>query len=339
MKRNYPLDSHDHDECDDDKIEIERRLNLLFKQQITSTSQDTDKHFAKNPKSFIEAECDSEVRLISATRIGNWIPERRHVRLDSLKGLDRNLTKHDEQENYFYMQRFEALYCLEMSKLIITFNGIPLSLAEAYQLLLDNERFAFMEYIVFRHVNRAGYICLAQTSVSGDREKAGSINEPAFTPTGNFAELGSNNVYQVYKRESFVSKRKILECPEFKLIVLARSSLRNPFDLNRLLTLGSNTLNMEFGHLEAAPELLIHDDGNKWRSSSSSNESSTINVCDETPNKSLDMSGRGKQTGCSEWNRAKASVRCIIGLLDDDLNICFVEFKQLNDDELELKIK
>lgn len=143
MKRNHPPKESDFCPEREQSI-IEARLKELF------------------------SPSESE-RRIPLTNKGYWLHDKRHVKIDSVKGIKREFVKFSRDLRYNYLDPFEALYCLEASQLLVFFNGFPLSLAEAYQLLLDG-RNDFINYRVFQHFNRSGFVCSKHIQEESQRQ-------------------------------------------------------------------------------------------------------------------------------------------------------------------------
>lgn len=201
----------------------------------------------------------SKLRQIPVTNKGIWLEEFNHVKVESTKGISSDLLCHSSELNYQYLDRFEALFCLEANQLIIYSSGFPLSLAEAYQLLITDSD-SLKNYRVFQHLNRSGYICLApdnhhQTHTepveqSGESESTAkleigracgsplfeidSIDIPLKEVFKSLREFGPQSdklrkqnqnegiAFNVYKRETFASKRPRKDKPgeaDFGLII------------------------------------------------------------------------------------------------------------------------
>lgn len=133
MKRNHPPDNPD--ELLDEQVIINERLNELF------------------------SHSSSELRQIPISQKGDWLSDRRHVRINSTKGLNTDLVSYSSELKYHFLKPYEALFSLESNHLKIFFNNFPLSLIEAYQVILVDQ-IDFRNYRVFQRLNRSGYICL-----------------------------------------------------------------------------------------------------------------------------------------------------------------------------------
>lgn len=133
MKRNKaPLDG---DELVEEGRIIENRLENLF--------------------SVAEAE-----RQICASSKGYWLADKRHVRVESAKSaVAAHLLCYSTELKYHYLDPLQALYCLEGGQLLVFHRGLPLSLVEAYELLIADQH-QFTEYLVLQRLFRSGYICL-----------------------------------------------------------------------------------------------------------------------------------------------------------------------------------
>lgn len=142
MKRNHLSEGGD---SRDEKEIIDRRLNELF------------------------SRSDEKFRQVQIYNKGTWNPHRGHISLESNKGLPCDMLSYSVEFKYHFLTPFEALLCVESRQLIIHFNGLPLSLAECYQVLLDNE-VEFRNYMVFQRLNRSGHICLKHSCLGTTRE-------------------------------------------------------------------------------------------------------------------------------------------------------------------------
>lgn len=80
----------------------------------------------------------------------------RRVRLESNIGM-KNITGYFENQ-INYLRPHEALYCLEMNKLKITYDEVIMSLEQAYEIFLSCENsMCLEEYLVYSHLMRCGY--------------------------------------------------------------------------------------------------------------------------------------------------------------------------------------
>lgn len=206
MKRNFPPDINS-EEAEQEQVEIRDRIEQLFSSTIPASN-------SIGQSNLCRGSVDSrETRNIPINSVGFLQLNERRIILQSLKGLDRYLICQHEENGYHYMEPYDALYSLEMNKLLLFHNEQPLSLAEAYQMLLsgckddvvENSQ-PFIEYLVFRHLNRIGYIC---------------------TLTSGRDILDQSRIYNVYKRENLckLNRKKILEkSADFRLIVKVADS-------------------------------------------------------------------------------------------------------------------
>lgn len=103
----------------------------------------------------------ARARKVLHSNKGTWCQINRHVQLDPATNHQQydGMVRFSKELERHYLGAHEALYLLESRQLVIHFNELPLSLAEAYQLLLE-EVDDFRNYIVFLHLNRWGYFCL-----------------------------------------------------------------------------------------------------------------------------------------------------------------------------------
>jgi len=139
MKRNQrPTDSK---ELAEDLRQIDSRLDQLFS------------HATEN------------LRRIPRANRGVLLPDRGHVRIESTKGICNHLISYSLDLKYHYLNLLEALYCIETGRLIVYLDGLPLSLAEAYHLLLLDSSDT-RKYRVFQILNSRGYICLRSSKTN-----------------------------------------------------------------------------------------------------------------------------------------------------------------------------
>lgn len=134
MKRNYLPDSSEQAHHNEQEI-ITQRLDELFSHSVRNQRQ------------------------VPISNKGYWIHSKQHVRVDSIVGLPNELINFSPEFPYHFLNPFQALYCLEASQLLIYLFGFPLSISEAYELLLKDEE-QFRYYRVFQQLNRTGYVCL-----------------------------------------------------------------------------------------------------------------------------------------------------------------------------------
>lgn len=150
MKRNHPPDEPEA-LFEEQKI-VDDRLNQLFL-------------------------CEQTHRVVHTYK-GVWCPEQRAVCLDTL-----NTHPYDNLKFHLngsgYLGPLEALYFMETNQLIVHFNNFPLSLPEAYHILLKDKT-DLRKYITFYHLNRNGYICLPpQSSAKQDQILGKNDDMPA----------------------------------------------------------------------------------------------------------------------------------------------------------------
>lgn len=134
MKRNRPPD----DECErrGEAELIRSRLDELF------------------------AHCQQNQRQVSLCNQAFWIPDKRHAKIvPNVRITPSDMVQYSSHIGYHYLKPYEALYCLDTNQIIIYFNDMPLSLAEAYQLIIEN-KVQYREYKVLQQLTRTGYICI-----------------------------------------------------------------------------------------------------------------------------------------------------------------------------------
>lgn len=282
-----------------------------MKRNFTHENRD-DSSLVNNLLDDLMGRDHSDTRLIPIKRRGDWIPEQQHVKVKSTKGLDVNLVKHSKSLGYFYLDRLEAVHCLESNRLIVFHNGLPVSVAEAYHILIPSLSLLH-QYIVFRHLNKNGYVCIKPKNLSQiytnselnfrqSQDSKTKISEKHLSPcitlprdiiASSEAEqqqrqwqeqdLENLRVFDVYKRETFV-KCKLGE-PNFRLIALD-NSMRDIVNIKECLTAVN-----KFVPKEEAKQ--------------------------------------GVDSGNIKPEPSSVIPKIIFALLDDDLSLNFVEFKLL----------
>lgn len=131
-------------------------------------------------------EGQEPLRKIYIIHRGEWIPDREHVRLDSTSiphsyGI---MTHYSTEHKYHYLTRFPALFYFETYQLTLQYRGLPLSLAEAYSLLLDRPN-DLRNYHIFQQILRQGYVGLP-TSISllNERVHPEALGQPQPSTSG-----------------------------------------------------------------------------------------------------------------------------------------------------------
>uniref|UniRef100_A0A2K6MTS1 tRNA splicing endonuclease subunit 54 n=1 Tax=Rhinopithecus bieti TaxID=61621 RepID=A0A2K6MTS1_RHIBE len=86
-----------------------------------------------------------------------WRPEEGFVELKSPAGKFWQTMGFSEQGRQ-RLHPEEALYLLECGSIHLFHQDLPLSIQEAYQLLLTDDTVTFLQYQVFSHLKRLGYV-------------------------------------------------------------------------------------------------------------------------------------------------------------------------------------
>lgn len=134
MKRNRPPD--DEEELRKEARLVKDRIDALF------------------------SHCRPDERQVPLCNQAVWITDKRHAKIDQNIRLNPSfMVKYSTQFEYHYLEPYETLYCLDTSQLLVFHNNLPLSFAEAYQLLIENE-VQYREYKVLQQLTRTGHICL-----------------------------------------------------------------------------------------------------------------------------------------------------------------------------------
>lgn len=167
MKRNYPPETSA--EIVDEHRIIEERLQKLY-----PTSQLATLKIAYDKRGHY---CDTShhVRLVAETKLHYFAG---HVQYSSSLG-------------YHYLEPYQALYHMECRQLMIFFNELPMSLAEAYKLLLQS-KFDFQNYLVFSHLNRNGYFCLKPESLVESSHRDDGDGQETSTSNCSITDLNTD---------------------------------------------------------------------------------------------------------------------------------------------------
>ncbi|NP_001127799.2 tRNA splicing endonuclease 54 homolog [Nasonia vitripennis] len=109
----------------------------------------------KNRKRLIELE---RVDRISQLAIAEWLPGIQKARVTKRSGQKWESFGHEDRCNMYLLPE-EALLLLEMNCLELLWNGMPLSIQQAYEVLIksENSRCNLDEYRVYSHLVKFGY--------------------------------------------------------------------------------------------------------------------------------------------------------------------------------------
>lgn len=152
MKRNHiPVDS---EEKEKDEDLISERLDHMFDDDQNSLRRTCNIHK------------------------GEWIPDREHVKLDStaIPHSYAVMSHYSSEHKYHYLTRFSALFYFETYLLNLQYRGSPLSLAEAYILLLNRPN-DLRDYRVYQLLLRQGYIGVPRAISFDTKEVHGAISK------------------------------------------------------------------------------------------------------------------------------------------------------------------
>uniref|UniRef100_H0V3K7 tRNA-splicing endonuclease subunit Sen54 N-terminal domain-containing protein n=1 Tax=Cavia porcellus TaxID=10141 RepID=H0V3K7_CAVPO len=112
----------------------------------------------------MEPEPELEAVEVPAGRVlrgslvaAEWRPEEGLVELKSPAGKFWQ-TMGFSEEGRQLLHPEEALYLLECGSIQLFYEDLPLSIQEAYQLLLTGDTVTFLQYQVFSHLKRLGYV-------------------------------------------------------------------------------------------------------------------------------------------------------------------------------------
>ncbi|XP_054449233.1 tRNA-splicing endonuclease subunit Sen54 [Pteronotus mesoamericanus] len=100
---------------------------------------------------------EERVERLSSLVDAEWRPEEGFVELKSPAGKFWQTMGFSEQGRQ-RLHPEEALYLLECGSIQLFYQDLPLSIQEAYQLLLTEDTVTFLQYQVFSHLKRLGYV-------------------------------------------------------------------------------------------------------------------------------------------------------------------------------------
>ncbi|KAK0167775.1 hypothetical protein PV327_001639 [Microctonus hyperodae] len=106
-------------------------------------------------KDLIKVE---RVNRLSALAVAEWLPHQNKAKVTKRSGVDWNNYGNDIRGTLYLIPE-EALLLLELNCIELLYNGLPLSIQHAYELLLDssNSDCTLSEYRVFSQLARLGY--------------------------------------------------------------------------------------------------------------------------------------------------------------------------------------
>uniref|UniRef100_A0A8C2UVX9 tRNA splicing endonuclease subunit 54 n=1 Tax=Chinchilla lanigera TaxID=34839 RepID=A0A8C2UVX9_CHILA len=100
---------------------------------------------------------EERVERLGSLVAAEWRPEEGFVELKSPAGKFWHTMGFSEQGRQL-LHPEEALYLLECGSIQLFYQDLPLSIQEAYQLLLTGDTVNFLQYQVFSHLKRLGYV-------------------------------------------------------------------------------------------------------------------------------------------------------------------------------------
>jgi hypothetical protein len=122
MKRNHPPDDESADLQQKEREIIDQRLHDIYSSK--------------------------QVRNVLRSNKATYLDDVHHARLEPGACHPEGLTNHSREFNYHYLNPYQALFMLESKQILIYYNELPLSMAEAYKLLLRDAS-EFQNYVVF----------------------------------------------------------------------------------------------------------------------------------------------------------------------------------------------
>nr|CAH0111455.1 unnamed protein product [Daphnia galeata] len=103
--------------------------------------------------SFLKEERAEKRNLLAK---GDWLPEEKVAVVDKRVGGGWDVYGHDKNGKT-YLHPEEVLFLIEVSKLELFYSGTPVSVQQAYQILLAENLCSTLKYRVYSHLCRQGY--------------------------------------------------------------------------------------------------------------------------------------------------------------------------------------
>uniref|UniRef100_A0A1B0DDJ6 tRNA-splicing endonuclease subunit Sen54 N-terminal domain-containing protein n=1 Tax=Phlebotomus papatasi TaxID=29031 RepID=A0A1B0DDJ6_PHLPP len=103
--------------------------------------------------------CSERVGTENIRSIGDYNNSIGKIHLRKISGSLQSFGQTNEM-NETFLETYEALYLLEMNRLIVYYNSVVVSLEQAYEIFLSNKEgdLSLEEYFVFSTLNKVGYI-------------------------------------------------------------------------------------------------------------------------------------------------------------------------------------
>lgn len=286
MKRNHLPD--DPDELQEEQAIIISRLDELFFQQT---------------------------KQVSILNKGYWLRDKRHVKLDSTKGIGQEYISYSKSLGYYFLNPFESLYHLETRQIIIFFNGLPLSLVEGYQLMISNP-LEFKNYLVFQKLNRTGYICLRPDNIDPPlQQNKSTAEESGESKNSPLLEAVEKDLKSLFEIDT-------IYLPFSQVLTSLRANGPREYQPDDCV----EPKNIRPIHFEVYKrETFIK---NKPRKGQTGKPDYRLIVCDKYREKTPNI----KQL--SQYNSTKGEVsnstcKIIFAIVDDDTSVCFTHFSPL----------
>lgn len=141
MKRNHPPKSPQEEEKE--KESISERLTQLFNDDDTNN-----------------------LRKVYHIHRGDWIPEKNHTKLDSvsMSHAYNLMAQYSHELKYHFLTSFPTLFYLETYRLHLYYRNLPVSIAEAYSLLLKEPN-DLRNYNLYQVLLRQGYVGMMRSKL------------------------------------------------------------------------------------------------------------------------------------------------------------------------------
>ncbi|KAK4016722.1 uncharacterized protein LOC116925295 [Daphnia magna] len=182
----------------------------------------------------------------------DWLPQEKVAKIEKKLGGGWDVYGFDKNGKT-YLQPEEALFLIELSKLELWYSGTPVSVQQAYQILLVEDLCSTLKYRVYSHLCRQGYRLVRRVNSpsisikrSGDAVQVSSPKRVRTDEPSNHSVKNETSV-NVSSEKQYDSKSKLL----------FGSSAAEPSDYDcipHLLASASESVLIQFSDLEFLPE-------------------------------------------------------------------------------------
>ncbi|KAK5641368.1 hypothetical protein RI129_009915 [Pyrocoelia pectoralis] len=117
-------------------------------------------------KNIFEASSRDRVERRCVRAVGCWLPVEKLVEVKKVCGLINNFGFANRNGKYLYPE--EAMFLLETNRLEILWNNVPMSIQQAYQVIIDED---IHKYLLYRKLSLEGFRLLKPPVDIGEPSK------------------------------------------------------------------------------------------------------------------------------------------------------------------------